>query len=136
VTIDPTLTRRSSTHETLPEEYRALAGSAVDVVVLSDFGTGFSSISHLRDLTIAGLKLDMSFTRDQSLVDNHATSLARGLAGLASGLGLATIVEGVETHEQMQVLIAQGWQMGQGALFGLATGSVDPGGDFALGRAT
>jgi EAL domain-containing protein (putative c-di-GMP-specific phosphodiesterase class I) len=87
---------------------------------VDDFGTGFSSISHLRDLPIAGLKFDMSFTRELSSVDNHATNLARGLAGLATGIGLATVAEGVETAEQAQVLKDQGWQMGQGALFGLA----------------
>lgn len=62
----------------------------------------------------------MSFTRDLSLTGNHATNLARGLAGLAAGLGLVTAAEGVETFEQVQVLIDQGWQLGQGALFGLA----------------
>jgi EAL domain-containing protein (putative c-di-GMP-specific phosphodiesterase class I) len=87
---------------------------------VDDFGTGFSSVSHLRDMPLGGLKLDMSFTRGLSREDNHATRLARGLAGLATGIGLATIAEGVETGEQVQVLVDQGWQMGQGTLFGLA----------------
>jgi diguanylate cyclase (GGDEF)-like protein/PAS domain S-box-containing protein len=87
---------------------------------VDDFGTGFSSISHLRDLPIAGLKLDQSFTRTLTLADTHATRLAQGLVGLAEGLGLATIAEGIETREQSQVLIGQGWQRGQGMLYGLA----------------
>ena len=56
---------------------------------VDDFGTGFSSISHLRDLPISGVKLDMSFTRALSQANTHATKLARGLAGLAAGLDLA-----------------------------------------------
>ena len=88
---------------------------------VDDFGTGFSSISHLRDLPISGVKLDMSFTRALSQANTHATKLARGLAGLAAGLDLATIAEGVETIDQVRVLSGQGWQLGQGGLFGLAT---------------
>ena len=63
----------------------------------------------------------MSFTRALSQANTHATKLARGLAGLAAGLDLATIAEGVETIDQVRVLSGQGWQLGQGGLFGLAT---------------
>jgi EAL domain-containing protein (putative c-di-GMP-specific phosphodiesterase class I) len=85
---------------------------------VDDFGTGFSSISHLRDLPITGLKLDQSFTSGLTLSDTPATRLAQGLVGLASGLGLATVAEGIETVEQSEVLSAQGWKYGQGWLFG------------------
>jgi PAS domain S-box-containing protein/diguanylate cyclase (GGDEF)-like protein len=85
---------------------------------VDDFGTGFSSISHLRDLPIAGLKLDRSFTSGVTFGSSRATRLSRGLAGLAHGLGLATVAEGVETAEQAEVLAGQGWQMGQGWLYG------------------
>ena len=85
---------------------------------VDDFGTGFSSISHLRDLPVAGLKLDQTFTAGITSHDSHATRLALGLAGLANGLGLRTVAEGVETAEQAQILAAQGWQWGQGWHFG------------------
>jgi len=88
---------------------------------IDDFGTGFSSISHLRDMPIQGVKLDRSFTAGLTDGDDRAVRLAQGLAGLAEGLGLMTIAEGVETAEQASVLLAQGWQMGQGWLFGQAT---------------
>ncbi|MBK9740829.1 MAG: EAL domain-containing protein [Actinobacteria bacterium] len=87
---------------------------------VDDFGTGFSSISHLRDLPVTGLKLDQTFTAGLTLVDNQISQLSQGLVGLAQGLGLSTVAEGVETLEQAQVLAAQGWQMGQGWLFGKA----------------
>ena len=85
---------------------------------VDDFGTGFSSISHLRDLPIAGLKLDRSFTRGVVAADTRATHLARGLAGLAAGMDLWTVAEGIETREQAAVLAAQGWAFGQGWYFG------------------
>ena len=87
---------------------------------IDDFGTGFSSISHLRDMPVQGLKLDRSFTAGIIEGDDRALRLAQGLAGLAQGLGLMTIAEGVETPEQASILLAQGWQLGQGWLFGKA----------------
>ncbi len=87
---------------------------------VDDFGTGYSSISHLRDLPITGLKLDRSFTAGITDRTTRNARLALGLAGLAAGLGLDTIAEGVETPQQAQLLAEQGWQMGQGLLFGAA----------------
>ena len=46
--------------------------------------------------------------------------MARGLVGLAQGLGLDTIAEGIETKEQAELLTEQGWAKGQGFLFGAA----------------
>jgi EAL domain-containing protein (putative c-di-GMP-specific phosphodiesterase class I) len=87
---------------------------------VDDFGTGFSSISHLRDLPIAGLKLDRSFTSDVAIEGSRAARLAEGLAGLAEGLGLSTVAEGVETAEQARALHDLGWMFGQGWLYGQA----------------
>jgi PAS domain S-box-containing protein/diguanylate cyclase (GGDEF)-like protein len=87
---------------------------------VDDFGTGFSSISHLRDLPIAGLKLDRSFTSDVAVEGSRAARLAEGLAGLAEGLGLSTVAEGVETAEQARALHHLGWMFGQGWHYGKA----------------
>lgn len=85
---------------------------------VDDFGTGYSSISHLRDLPIHGLKLDQSFTAGVSTRDSHTARLTRGLVGLADGLNLRTVAEGVETAEQAALLQGQGWELGQGWHFG------------------
>jgi len=85
---------------------------------VDDFGTGYSSIAHLRDLPIAGLKLDLSFTAGLGSGDLTTERLAQGLAGLADGLGLDTVAEGVETQAQAAILRAQGWRHGQGWLYG------------------
>ena len=101
-------------------EMTALADLGI-VWWVDDFGTGFSSISHLRDLPIGGLKLDRSFTMDVHDENARAASLAGGLAGLANGLDLLTVAEGVEDELQAQVLAAQGWALGQGYLYGAAS---------------
>jgi EAL domain-containing protein (putative c-di-GMP-specific phosphodiesterase class I) len=94
-----------------------LAGAGVRWYV-DDFGTGFSSISHLRDLPIAGLKLDMSFTHGLGGEDQTSDRLAQALSALANSLELDTVAEGVETPEQAAILKAQGWRHGQGWLYG------------------
>lgn len=85
---------------------------------VDDFGTGFSSISHLRDLPVQGLKLDRSFTAGLEEGDQRSLRLAQGLVGLARGLALETVAEGVETEVQADILLGQGWSMGQGWYFG------------------
>jgi diguanylate cyclase (GGDEF)-like protein/PAS domain S-box-containing protein len=85
---------------------------------VDDFGTGYSSIAHLRDLPVAGLKLDMSFTAGIAAGDHTSERLALALAGLADGLEMDAVAEGVETPEQAATLKAQGWKHAQGWLFG------------------
>jgi len=94
----------------------ALRGLGVGVQV-DDFGTGYSSISLLRDLPVTGIKLDRSFVADLTGGDSPANALAAGVAGLAAGLSLDGVAEGVETIEQAATLRAQGWTHGQGYLF-------------------
>ena len=97
-------------------------------IQVDDFGTGFSSISLLRDLPVTGLKLDAGFVRDLADGDSPADALAAGVAGLASGLNLVSIAEGIETPEQFALLRRQGWTHGQGYLFGRpqATPAMEP----------
>lgn len=87
---------------------------------MDDFGTGYSSITHLRDLPISGMKLDRSFTRDVGDPDGTAVQLARALGGLARGLALDTVAEGVETEDEAVALASHGWAHGQGWLYGKA----------------
>lgn len=88
--------------------------------LVDDFGTGFSSISHLRDLPIHGLKLDRSFSEGLRRGDQKSVRLAQALGGLAEGLGLDTVAEGIETAEQAASLRDLGWRCGQGWHFGQA----------------
>jgi diguanylate cyclase (GGDEF)-like protein/PAS domain S-box-containing protein len=89
-------------------------------LVLDDFGTGFSSISHLRDLPLHGLKLDRSFTEAIRRGDQKSVRLAQALAGLAEGLELDTVAEGIEYPDDVTNLRALGWHCGQGWHYGQA----------------
>ncbi|RYG89703.1 EAL domain-containing protein [Loktanella sp. IMCC34160] len=88
-------------------------------VSLDDFGTGFASFQHLRELEFDELKIDTSFVRDLGR-DPKAEVLVRGFLSMASGLGVTTIAEGVETEAQMNHLRQLGCRYGQGFLFGRA----------------
>ncbi len=101
------------------QQMEQLAGRGVRWYV-DDFGTGYSSISHLRDLPIAGLKLDRSFTSSLRAKDSKSLRLSQALVGVAEGLGLDTVAEGVESIEEARLLTSQGWLRGQGWLYGKA----------------
>ena len=98
---------------------RLLAAQGIRWYV-DDFGTGYSSITHLRDLPVAGLKLDRSFTSGLGAGDVTSERIAQALAGLAHGLELDTVAEGVETRSEAEILAAHGWRHAQGYLFGRA----------------
>jgi diguanylate cyclase (GGDEF)-like protein/PAS domain S-box-containing protein len=112
---ETTLLKLGSVKDTI----RGLAELGVRWLV-DDFGTGFSSISHLRDLPIHGLKLDRSFTEGLRHGDQKSVRLAQALAGLAEGLGLKTVAEGIETADEAASLRNLGWSYGQGWYFGKA----------------
>jgi predicted signal transduction protein with EAL and GGDEF domain len=66
-------------------------------LAVDDFGTGFSSLSHLLDFPADHLKIDQRFVSGlPNDVDAH--TLVRGIVSMANGLGLTTVAEGVETE--------------------------------------
>jgi diguanylate cyclase (GGDEF)-like protein len=83
---------------------------------IDDFGTGYSSLSYLHRLRVDAIKLDRSFVQSIDS-DEAARRLVQAMIGVAEGLGLGVIAEGVETEEQRQVLIAAGCPQMQGYLF-------------------
>jgi diguanylate cyclase (GGDEF)-like protein/PAS domain S-box-containing protein len=86
-------------------------------VSLDDFGTGYSSLAYLRHFTIDSLKIDRTFVHDITL-DPEDAKIVRAMIGLAHDLRLAVTAEGIETHAQLQFLLAHGCEFGQGFLFG------------------
>ncbi|MCR6689683.1 EAL domain-containing protein [Cellulomonas sp.] len=86
-------------------------------ILLDDFGTGVSPLSYLRDLPVAGVKLDMSFTSGIP-DDPTAGKVVRALGALARELAMVTIAEGIEHAEQAEYLHRNGWRYGQGWLYG------------------
>lgn len=84
---------------------------------LDDFGTGYSSLAILSLLPFQYLKVDRSFLDDLDNADSQAASVLRGIVSIASGLGQVTIMEGVETKEQLDVLKEIGADRIQGYYF-------------------
>jgi diguanylate cyclase (GGDEF)-like protein len=89
------------------------------LIALDDFGTGYSSLSRLRSLPIDVVKIDRTFL-DGADTDRRARSLLRSTVRLANGLGMVPLVEGIETPEQRDAVVAAGCTLAQGHLFDAA----------------
>ncbi|HTF72687.1 MAG TPA: EAL domain-containing protein, partial [Edaphobacter sp.] len=70
---------------------------------LDDFGTGWSSLSYLRQFPLDRLKIDRSFMHDIS-TEPAAKAVVTSIIDLARNLGLRCVAEGVETKEQLEYL--------------------------------
>jgi len=85
-------------------------------ISLDDFGTGFSSLSHLSDLPITGIKLDRAFV--SPLADEGAQAhIAAAMIALAKQLKLETTAEGVEDARCMEKIKQLGCDRVQGYYF-------------------
>jgi predicted signal transduction protein with EAL and GGDEF domain len=84
-------------------------------LALDDFGTGFSSLSNLQRFPVQRVKIDRSFVRNMPRKPRDAT-LARAIIGLAHGLGMKVVAEGVENEVQLDMLHAFGCDEWQGFL--------------------
>lgn len=83
---------------------------------LDDFGTGFSSLSHLKDMPLDEVKIDGKFVR---VMQDRPKDMAlvKTIIAMAGALGLSTVAEHVETPEQEKFLLAQGCDAFQGFLY-------------------
>jgi diguanylate cyclase (GGDEF)-like protein len=82
-------------------------------IALDDFGTGYSSLSYLQSFPFDKIKIDRTFIAN--LEHNpQSAAIIRGVIGLARGLDLPVVAEGVETRTQLQFLARAGCDMVQG----------------------
>ena len=84
---------------------------------LDDFGTGYSSLQYLKLLPLNQFKIDKSFIYD-IVFNNGDKSMVKSIIAMAKIMELDVIAEGVETHEQCQILLNNGCANFQGYLFG------------------
>lgn len=85
-------------------------------IALDDFGTGYSCLSILRSLPIDFLKIDRTFV--MNLHKKKEREIASTIVSMAQALDISVIAEGVETQEQLDVLVGMDCNLFQGFLFG------------------
>ena len=85
-------------------------------LAIDDFGTGYSSLSYLRRFPVDTLKIDRSFVERLGEQSDDAT-LARTIVQLGQSLGMSTVAEGIEHHEQFLALRRMGCEVAQGYYF-------------------
>jgi EAL domain-containing protein (putative c-di-GMP-specific phosphodiesterase class I) len=95
--------------------FERLRGLGVSLA-LDDFGTGYSSLTQLQQLPVSRLKIDRSFVLHLAEGEQHR-ALVNGIIGLAHGLGMSVVAEGVETEQQWGILADLGCDSFQGFFF-------------------
>jgi diguanylate cyclase (GGDEF)-like protein/PAS domain S-box-containing protein len=84
-------------------------------IAIDDFGTGHASLSYLRQFPIDALKIDRVFVSDLE-TSREGSAIINAIIGLAHGLDLEVIAEGVETAGQLRFLADRGCDEYQGYL--------------------
>ena len=85
-------------------------------VALDDFGSGYSSLSHLRRFPIDIVKIDKSFVDDVAH-EGAESAIARGIIELGRAMRIQTVAEGIEGDDQAETLRSLGCELGQGYFF-------------------
>lgn len=91
---------------------------------LDDFGTGFSSLAHLRALPFDLIKIDRSFLSDVA-ENRESVAIIRAVTTLANALSVPVCVEGIEAEQAFQTVVGLGCEIGQGWYFGKAMPAED-----------
>jgi diguanylate cyclase (GGDEF)-like protein/PAS domain S-box-containing protein len=122
VRMDPTNLCLEITETVLIEAARS-ARSALDELrkigvslAIDDFGTGYSSLTYLKRFQVDSLKVDRSFVEGLGR-DPEDTAIVTAVVALAHALGLSTVAEGVESHEQLEQVQSLGCDFVQGYYF-------------------
>ncbi|MFL6735400.1 MAG: EAL domain-containing protein [Sphingomicrobium sp.] len=87
-------------------------------LALDDFGTGYSSLGYLKKAPFDKIKIDQSFVRGASSKTNRNSAIIRAIVTLAETLGMDTTAEGVETHDDLNLIRELGCSQIQGYIFG------------------
>jgi diguanylate cyclase (GGDEF)-like protein len=87
-------------------------------LVLDDFGIGYSSLGYLKKAPFDKIKIDRSFVRGAASSQSRNGAIIRAIVTLAESLGMDTVAEGVETHDDLQLMRNLGVSEIQGFIFG------------------
>jgi len=86
-------------------------------IALDDFGTGHSSLTHVQKLPLDRIKVDRSFVKEV-ITDPTSRAIVKTTVDLCRNLGISCVFEGIETEEQLDVLLGLGGTVMPGYLFG------------------
>lgn len=84
------------------------------LVMMDDFGSGYSSLNMLKEVTVDVLKLDMRFLEFDENEEEKGLNIIESVVNMARMLGLPIVAEGVETKKQEQMLQDLGCRYTQG----------------------
>ena len=97
-------------------------------VALDDFGTGYSSLQTLRAFPFDKIKLDRFFAAELE-GSPQSTAIIRAVLALGKSLSIPVLAEGVETREQLEILLREGCDEVQGFLLGHPEANIEAGFD-------
>ncbi|RKX81234.1 MAG: diguanylate cyclase [Spirochaetes bacterium] len=110
-----------------PEEAARKINKLKDIgikIAIDDFGTGFSSMNYLRKLPVDVVKIDRSFIMNIT-TSQQDRSIVKAMIAMTAELGMVNVVEGVETIEQLELLMKFGIRKFQGFYFSKALNPED-----------
>jgi EAL domain-containing protein (putative c-di-GMP-specific phosphodiesterase class I) len=120
--LNPTCLRLEITESVVMENAELATNTLIQLrklgvqLSIDDFGTGYSSLSYLHRFPVNTLKIDRSFIGRMAKGDENS-EIVRTICTLANNLGMEVVAEGVETHEQLELLRSLKCEYGQGYLF-------------------
>jgi len=94
-------------------------------LALDDFGTGYSSLSYLRTAPFDKIKIDQSFVRAATLPASRNRAIIAAIVALAEALGMETTAEGIESHDQLELIRSLGVSHVQGYIYSKAIAGED-----------
>jgi diguanylate cyclase (GGDEF)-like protein/PAS domain S-box-containing protein len=86
------------------------------LIALDDFGTGYASLSYLQAFPRDRIKIDRLFIASLGS-DKKSLAIVKAVIGLSHGFAIPAIAEGVETREQLSILVREGCDEFQGYFF-------------------
>ncbi len=103
--------------ETTDRQFAALKSLGIRLA-LDDFGTGYSSLAYLQRAPFDKIKIDQSFVRGAALGENRNAAIIKAIVTLAETVNMETTVEGVETHDEVDLVRNLGCSHIQGYVYG------------------
>ena len=83
--------------------FKALKGLGIRLA-LDDFGTGYSSLGYLQSAPFDKIKIDQSFVRGATVKGSRNAAIIAAIVALAEALDMETTAEGIESHDQLDLI--------------------------------